>query len=70
MSELADNKCDVCGARRSEDINHWVTVLVDADGIQFIPGIIEGEAHLCGAACAVKRLSSWAHDLVMNAAAH
>lgn len=66
MSEIDDVKCDICGVRRSQDVNHWLTVLVDADGIQFLPGILPNEAHLCGAACAVKRLSSWAHDLVMK----
>lgn len=66
MSEVNDIKCDVCGARRGAQAAGWLTVMVDGEGIQFIPDVLEGATHLCGAACAVRRLSSWAHDLTME----
>lgn len=55
-------KCDVCGEPYHADAAGWLSSFRHSEIIQFAPGVVKNTAHLCGASCAMKYLSSWVHD--------
>lgn len=65
MSSVPESfRCDSCDKNRVDDVNHWLSAIVNEKGIRFAPGVIRGKKHYCGLTCATKAFMNWFYESI------